>query len=70
MCLFVLSRPYMAAPPPHQAPPVHIPSMVSGPPPEMRGPQMGEPRTMMVDPRGPPMMEPRGPPMEARGQTF
>ncbi|XP_017263493.1 cleavage stimulation factor subunit 2 [Kryptolebias marmoratus] len=62
------NRAYMAAPPPHQAPPVHIPPMVAGPPPEMRGPPMGEPRTMMVDPRGPPMMEPRGPPMEARGR--
>ncbi|XP_037531662.1 cleavage stimulation factor subunit 2 isoform X2 [Nematolebias whitei] len=62
------NRAYMAAPPPHQAPPVHVPSMISGPPPEMRGPPMGEPRTMMVDPRGPPMIEPRGPPMEARGR--
>ncbi|KAM4585933.1 cleavage stimulation factor subunit 2 isoform 1-T1 [Fundulus diaphanus] len=62
------NRAYMAAPPPHQAPPVHIPQMGGGPPPEMRGPPMPEPRTMMVDPRGPPMMEPRGPPMmEPRG---
>uniref|UniRef100_A0A3Q2UK73 Cleavage stimulation factor, 3' pre-RNA, subunit 2 n=1 Tax=Fundulus heteroclitus TaxID=8078 RepID=A0A3Q2UK73_FUNHE len=62
------NRAYMAAPPPHQAPPVHIPQMGGGPPPEMRGPPMPEQRTMMVDPRGPPMMEPRGPPMmEPRG---
>uniref|UniRef100_A0A3B5MCQ0 Cleavage stimulation factor, 3' pre-RNA, subunit 2 n=1 Tax=Xiphophorus couchianus TaxID=32473 RepID=A0A3B5MCQ0_9TELE len=62
------NRGYMAAPPPHQAPPVHIPQMGGGPP-EMRGPPMPEPRTMMVDPRGPPMMEPRGPPMEPRGMS-
>ncbi|XP_061581625.1 cleavage stimulation factor subunit 2 isoform X1 [Cololabis saira] len=68
-------RPYMGAPPPHQAPPVHMPQMAGGPPPDMRGPPMdmrgppmGEPRPMMVDPRGPQMMEPRGPPMEARGR--
>jgi len=66
----------MAAPPPHQAAPVHMPQMGSGPPPDMRGPPMdmrgppmGEPRNMMVDPRGPPMMEPRGPPMETRGSS-
>lgn len=64
----------MGAPPPHQAPPVHMTQMASGPPPDMRGPPMdmrgppmGEPRNMIVDPRGPPMMEPRGPPMETRG---
>ncbi|XP_074505535.1 cleavage stimulation factor subunit 2 isoform X1 [Sebastes fasciatus] len=69
------SRGYMAAPPPHQAPPVHMAQMASGPPPDMRGPPMdmrappmGEPRNMMGDPRGPPMMEPRGPPMETRGR--
>ncbi|XP_040029412.2 cleavage stimulation factor subunit 2 isoform X1 [Gasterosteus aculeatus] len=69
------SRGYMAAPPPHQAPPVHMSQMPSGPPPDMRGPPMdmrgppmGEPRNMMGDPRGPPMMEPRGPPMETRGR--
>ncbi|XP_015244560.1 PREDICTED: cleavage stimulation factor subunit 2 isoform X2 [Cyprinodon variegatus] len=62
------NRAYMAAPPPHQAPPIHIPQMGGGPPPEMRGPPMPEQRTMMVDPRGPPMMEPRGPPMEPRGR--
>ncbi|XP_075337817.1 cleavage stimulation factor subunit 2 isoform X1 [Odontesthes bonariensis] len=69
------NRAYMAAPPPHQAAPVHMPQMGSGPPPDMRGPPMdmrgppmGEPRNMMVDPRGPPMMEPRGPPMETRGR--
>lgn len=68
------SRGYMGAPPPHQAPPVHMPPMTSGPPPDMRGPPMDlrgqpmvEPRNMMVDPRAAPMMEPRGPPMEARG---
>ncbi|XP_054453070.1 cleavage stimulation factor subunit 2 [Anoplopoma fimbria] len=68
-------RGYMAAPPPHQAPPVHMAQMPSGPPPDMRGPPMdmrgppmGEPRNMMGDPRGPPMMEPRGPPMETRGR--
>ncbi|XP_010785271.1 cleavage stimulation factor subunit 2 tau variant-like [Notothenia coriiceps] len=72
-------RPYMAAPPPHQAPPVHMAGappvhMAGGPPPDMRGPPMdmrcppmGEPRNMMGDPRGPPMMEQRGPPMETRG---
>lgn len=71
----MFSRGYMGAPPPHQAPPVHMPQMASGPPPDMRGPPMdmrgppmvGEPRNMMGDPRGPPMMEPRGPPMETRG---
>lgn len=70
----LFSRGYMAAPPPHQAPPVHMSQMPSGPPPDMRGPPMdmrgppmGEPRNMMGDPRGPPMMEPRGPPMETRG---
>lgn len=64
----------MAAPPPHQAPPMHMGQMAGGPPPDMRGPPMdmrgppmGEPRGMMSDPRGPPMMEPRGPPMETRG---
>ncbi|XP_068571167.1 cleavage stimulation factor subunit 2 isoform X2 [Cebidichthys violaceus] len=69
------SRGYMAAPPPHQAPPGHMAQMPSGPPPDMRGPPMdmrgppmGEPRNMMGDPRGPPMMEPRGPPMETRGR--
>ncbi|XP_041846753.1 cleavage stimulation factor subunit 2 isoform X2 [Melanotaenia boesemani] len=69
------NRAYMGAPPPHQAPPVHMPQMGGGPPPDMRGPPMDmrgptmtEPRTMMVDPRGPPMMEPRGPPMETRGR--
>ncbi|KAM9741763.1 cleavage stimulation factor subunit 2 isoform 2-T2 [Menidia menidia] len=69
------NRPYMAAPPPHQAPPVHMQPMGGGPPPDMRGPPMdmrgppmGEPRNMMVDPRAPPMMEPRGPPMETRGR--
>uniref|UniRef100_A0A8C2WTC8 Cleavage stimulation factor, 3' pre-RNA, subunit 2 n=1 Tax=Cyclopterus lumpus TaxID=8103 RepID=A0A8C2WTC8_CYCLU len=69
------SRGYMAAPPPHQAPPVHMAQMPSGPPPDMRGPPMdmrgppmGEPRNMMGDPRGAPMMEPRGPPMETRGR--
>ena len=73
---FVFSRPYMAAPPPHQAPPVHMagappvhmaggpPPDMRGPPMDMRGPPMGEPRNMMGDPRGPPMMEQRGPPME------
>ncbi|XP_029368454.1 cleavage stimulation factor subunit 2 [Echeneis naucrates] len=69
------NRGYMAAPPPHQAPPVHMGQMASGPPPDMRGPPMdmrgppmGEPRNIMGDPRGPPMMEPRGPPMETRGR--
>nr|XP_020446304.1 cleavage stimulation factor subunit 2 isoform X2 [Monopterus albus] len=69
------NRPYMAAPPPHQAPPVHMAQMASGPPPDMRVPPMDiraapmvEPRSMMGDPRGPPMMEPRAPPMEARGR--
>uniref|UniRef100_A0A3Q0S7V3 Cleavage stimulation factor, 3' pre-RNA, subunit 2 n=1 Tax=Amphilophus citrinellus TaxID=61819 RepID=A0A3Q0S7V3_AMPCI len=69
------NRGYMGAPPPHQAPPVHMPPMAGGPPPDMRGPPMdirgppmGEPRNMMVDPRAAPMMEPRGPPMEARGR--
>ncbi|KAL6117468.1 cstf2 [Pungitius sinensis] len=69
------SRGYMAAPPPHQVPPVHMSQMPGGPPPDMRGPPMdmrgppmGEPRNMMGDPRGPPMMEPRGPPMETRGR--
>ncbi|XP_037316498.2 cleavage stimulation factor subunit 2 isoform X2 [Pungitius pungitius] len=69
------SRGYMAPPPPHQAPPVHMSQMPGGPPPDMRGPPMdmrgppmGEPRNMMGDPRGPPMMEPRGPPMETRGR--
>ncbi|XP_071772242.1 cleavage stimulation factor subunit 2 isoform X2 [Centroberyx gerrardi] len=69
------TRGYMGAPPPHQAPPVHMGQMGSGPPPDMRGPPhdmrgppMGEPRNMMGDPRGPPMMEPRGPPMETRGR--
>ncbi|RVE67463.1 hypothetical protein OJAV_G00103110 [Oryzias javanicus] len=68
------NRPYMGAPPPHQAAPVHMQPMgggppdMRGPPMDMRGPPMGEPRTMMVDPRGPPMMEPRGPPMETRGR--
>ncbi|XP_026186456.1 cleavage stimulation factor subunit 2 isoform X1 [Mastacembelus armatus] len=69
------NRGYMAAPPPHQAPPVHMGQIGTGPPPDMRappmdmrGPPIGEPRNMMVDPRGPPMMEPRGPPMETRGR--
>ncbi|KAM4622200.1 cleavage stimulation factor subunit 2 isoform 1-T2 [Polymixia lowei] len=69
------SRGYIGAPPPHQAPPMHMSQMGSGPPPDMRGPPldmrgapMGEPRNMMGDPRGPPMMEPRGPPMETRGR--
>uniref|UniRef100_A0A672JDZ8 Cleavage stimulation factor, 3' pre-RNA, subunit 2 n=1 Tax=Salarias fasciatus TaxID=181472 RepID=A0A672JDZ8_SALFA len=69
------NRGYMGAPPPHQAPPVHMPQMAGGPPPDMRGPPMdmrgppmGEPRNMMGDPRGPPMMEPRAPPMETRGR--
>uniref|UniRef100_A0A672YHN9 RRM domain-containing protein n=1 Tax=Sphaeramia orbicularis TaxID=375764 RepID=A0A672YHN9_9TELE len=69
------NRGYMGAPPPHQAPPVHMGQMAAGPPPDMRGPPMdmrgppmGEPRNMMGDPRGPPMMEPRGPPMETRGR--
>ncbi|XP_068616220.1 cleavage stimulation factor subunit 2-like, partial [Brachionichthys hirsutus] len=69
------NRAYMGAPPPHQAPPVHLPQMASGPPLDMRGPPMdmrgqpmGEQRNMMGDPRGPPMMEPRGPPMESRGR--
>ncbi|XP_034453127.1 cleavage stimulation factor subunit 2 isoform X1 [Hippoglossus hippoglossus] len=69
------NRGYMAAPPQHQAPPVHMSPMASGPPPDMRGPPMdmrgppmGEPRNMIGDPRGPPMMEPRGPPMETRGR--
>ncbi|AWP11875.1 putative cleavage stimulation factor subunit 2-like [Scophthalmus maximus] len=69
------NRGYMAAPPQHQAPPVHMPPMASGPPPDMRGPPMDmrgppmvEPRGMIGDPRGPPMMEPRGPPMETRGR--
>ncbi|XP_068182304.1 cleavage stimulation factor subunit 2 [Antennarius striatus] len=69
------NRTYMGAPPPHQAPPVHMAQMASGPPQDMRGPPMdmrgqpmGEPRNMMGDPRGPPMMEPRGPPMESRGR--
>uniref|UniRef100_A0A8D0AHV0 Cleavage stimulation factor, 3' pre-RNA, subunit 2 n=1 Tax=Sander lucioperca TaxID=283035 RepID=A0A8D0AHV0_SANLU len=60
---------------PHQAPPVHMAQMASGPPPDMRGPPMDmrgppmvEPRNMMGDPRGPQMMEPRGPPMETRGR--
>ncbi|KAJ0049838.1 hypothetical protein NL108_003614, partial [Boleophthalmus pectinirostris] len=68
------NRGYMGAPPPLQAPPVHMGQMGTGPPPDMRGPPMdmrgppmGEPRNMMGDPRGPPMMEPRGPPMETRG---
>ncbi|KAK0148920.1 Cleavage stimulation factor subunit 2 [Merluccius polli] len=66
---------YMGPPPPHQAPPMHMGQMGSGPPPDMRGPPhdmrgppMGEPRNMMGDPRGPPMMEPRGPPIETRGR--
>ncbi|KAG7266519.1 hypothetical protein CRUP_036535 [Coryphaenoides rupestris] len=65
---------YMGPPPPHQAPPMHMGQMGSGPPPDMRGPPhdmrgppMGEPRNMMGDPRGPPMMEQRGPPIETRG---
>uniref|UniRef100_A0A8C6TDX5 Cleavage stimulation factor subunit 2 tau variant n=1 Tax=Neogobius melanostomus TaxID=47308 RepID=A0A8C6TDX5_9GOBI len=69
------NRGYMGAPPPHQAPPVHMGQMGTGPPPDMRGPPMdmrgppmGEPRNMMGDPRGPPMMEQRGPPMETRGR--
>ncbi|XP_062249777.1 cleavage stimulation factor subunit 2 isoform X2 [Platichthys flesus] len=69
------NRGYMAAPPQHQAPPVHMSPMASGPPPDMRGPPMdmrgppmGEPRNMIGDPRGPPMMEQRGPPMETRGR--
>ncbi|XP_032383752.1 cleavage stimulation factor subunit 2 isoform X1 [Etheostoma spectabile] len=69
------NRGYMGAPPPHQAPPVHMAQMASGPPPDMRGPPMDmrgppmvEPRNMMGDPRGPQMMEPRGPPMETRGR--
>ncbi|KAM9377601.1 cleavage stimulation factor subunit 2 [Pholidichthys leucotaenia] len=69
------NRGYMGAPPPHQAPPVHMPQMGAGPPADMRGPPMDmrgppiqEPRGMMVDPRGGPMMEPRGPPMETRGR--
>uniref|UniRef100_A0A3P9HTY2 Cleavage stimulation factor, 3' pre-RNA, subunit 2 n=1 Tax=Oryzias latipes TaxID=8090 RepID=A0A3P9HTY2_ORYLA len=68
------NRPYMVAPPPHQAAPVHMqpigggPPDIRGPPMDIRGLPMGEPRTMMVDPRGPPMMEPRGPPMETRGR--
>ncbi|XP_029296859.1 cleavage stimulation factor subunit 2 isoform X1 [Cottoperca gobio] len=69
------NRAYMAAPPTHQAPPVHMPPMASGPPPDMRGPPMdmrgppmGESRNMMGDPRGPPMMDQRGPPMETRGR--
>lgn len=63
----------MGPPPPHQVPPVHMPQLGVAPPPDMRppmdtrGPPMGEPRNMMVDPRAAPMMEPRGPPMEARG---
>lgn len=66
---------YMGPPPPHQAPPMHMGQMGSGPPPDMRGPPhdmrgppMGEPRNMMGDPRGPPMMEQRGPPIETRGR--
>uniref|UniRef100_A0A8C5C6B8 Cleavage stimulation factor, 3' pre-RNA, subunit 2 n=1 Tax=Gadus morhua TaxID=8049 RepID=A0A8C5C6B8_GADMO len=66
---------YMGPPPPHQAPPMHMGQMGSGPPPDMRGPPhdmrgppMGEQRNMMGDPRGPPMMEPRGPPIESRGR--
>lgn len=71
--MLVFSRPYMVAQPPHQAAPVHMqpigggPPDIRGPPMDIRGLPMGEPRTMMVDPRGPPMMEPRGPPMENRG---
>uniref|UniRef100_A0A3Q4I3Y2 Cleavage stimulation factor, 3' pre-RNA, subunit 2 n=1 Tax=Neolamprologus brichardi TaxID=32507 RepID=A0A3Q4I3Y2_NEOBR len=67
-------RGYMGPPPPHQVPPVHMPQLGVAPPPDMRppmdmrGPPMGEPRNMMVDPRAAPMMEPRGPPMEARGR--
>ncbi|XP_029702971.1 cleavage stimulation factor subunit 2 isoform X2 [Takifugu rubripes] len=68
------NRPYMGAPPQHQAP-VHMSQMAGGPPPDMRGPPMdmrGPPmadqRTMMGDPRGPMMMESRGPPMETRGR--
>lgn len=60
----------MAAPPPHhqahQAPPVHMAQMASGPPMDMRAPPIGEPRNVMGDPRVP-MMEPRAPPMETRG---
>ncbi|XP_005722991.2 cleavage stimulation factor subunit 2 isoform X2 [Pundamilia nyererei] len=68
------NRGYMGPPPPHQVPPVHMPQLGVAPPPDMRppmdmrGPPMGEPRNMMVDPRAAPMMEPRGPPMEARGR--
>ncbi|XP_056138744.1 cleavage stimulation factor subunit 2 isoform X2 [Lampris incognitus] len=68
------NRAYMGAPPPHQAPPMHMGQMGGGPPPDMRGPPhdmrglpMVETRNMIGDPRGPPMMEPRGPPMESRG---
>ena len=67
------SRGYMGAPQ-HQAPPVHMgpmgtgPPEMRGPPMDMRGPPMGEPRNMMGDPRGPPRMEQRGPPMETRGK--
>ncbi|XP_029020570.1 cleavage stimulation factor subunit 2 isoform X2 [Betta splendens] len=65
------NRGYMAAPPPHhpghQAPPVHMSQMPTGPPMDMRAPQIGEPRNVMGDPRVP-MMEPRAPPMETRGR--